>query len=118
MLDLTILASFGPHDVLRQHITVQWRDGTSLTLHWVAIHGNPAAALRAHCHDGLHWVVVDVTRLGCDSLAADLAGLHRRDADAVIAWRLCHTHPTADAVAALALQVREAAWTITPRVPA
>lgn len=112
MIDVTIIAAHGPHDVLGQATPVRWPDGSTLALHWVAIHGAISSTLRAHCHDTLHWVVVDVARLGCAAIVADIKALPRRDADGVIDYHLRRHFTGADALAAHTLQAREAAWTI------
>ncbi len=116
--DATIIASHGPHDVLGQHVLLRWPDDSSLALHWVAIHGHIRPHLRALCADGLHWVVVDVRRLGSPTLADDIDALERQAADAVIAWHLVRQLPHAEALARQALAVREAAWTLPQQVAA
>lgn len=111
LIDTAIIHSHGPYDVLAQCHTVAWPNGSAVGLHLVQVHGHPTLTLRALQHDDLHWLVVDVARIGGAHLDIDVRSLPRRDTEGVISYHLRQAFYNADAFLSAALRQCTAAWT-------
>lgn len=111
-VDLSIISAHGAHDVLAHNHRVSLPDGSSVALHWVAVHNMPASSLRALQVEGTHWLVVNVRDLGGHALMVDLASLPRRDGDGLVAWYVSRQHANAAAVELAAWSKFQNAWAI------
>lgn len=114
LTDDTILARYGRHTVLAEHVTVVFRDDTTLQLHQVHVGLYPERDLRALRISPSGWALLDVRTLA-RTLDQDLRGLHERDVPGMVALTLRSVFPSEADCRRRAMANLMAAWEVHPQ---